>query len=148
MRARIKCAEALRQTGGAEGGDSRSPDECIVAHLESRTQLLRACLALRDAFTNKQRLKRLKALEKRRAEELAQNTARAGARGTPTTEGAAETTAAGGGRGAPAASGGLTEGQKNGSGSATTTSGPEDDVEVDSEVVAAATGLAAMSIGG
>ncbi|CBJ30997.1 conserved unknown protein [Ectocarpus siliculosus] len=149
MRARIKCTEPLRQTGGAGGGDSRSPDECILAHLESRTQLLRACLALRDAFTNKQRLKRLKALEKRRAEELAQKTAGAGDAGTPTTEGAAETTAAaGGGGGASAASGGLAAGQQNGSGSATATSGPEDDVEVDSEVVEAATGLAAMSIGG
>ncbi|CAN0363274.1 unnamed protein product, partial [Ectocarpus sp. 12 AP-2014] len=146
MRARIKCTEPLRQTGGAGEGGSRSPDECILAHLESRTQLLRACLALRDAFTNKQRLKRLKALEKRRAEELAQKTGGGG--GTPTAEGAAEITAPAGGGGAPAASGGLAAGQKNGSGSATTTTGLEDDVEVDSEVVAAATGLAAMSIGG
>lgn len=141
----IKCAEPLRQTGGAGGGDSRSPDECILTHLESRTQLLRACLALRDAFTNKQRLRRLRALEKRKAEELAQRTAGAGGAGTPTAGGAAETTEAVGG--ASAASGGLPTGHRNGSGSATT-SGPEHDVEVDSEVVAAATGLAAMSIGG
>lgn len=93
---------------------------------------MRACLALRDAFTNKQRLRRLRALAKRRAEEQASNndddnrsTMNGGVVDTADEE----------------AAGGLATGQENGDGEG------RGEVEVDSEVVAAAAGLAAMSVG-
>ena len=62
--------------GAGGGGDCRWREyECILAHLESRKELLHSCLALRDAFTNKQRLRRLRALEKRRADQASRSAA-------------------------------------------------------------------------
>eukprot|EP00903_Cladosiphon_okamuranus_P014294 g13276.t1 len=146
MRERIKVAGPQRRPNsqGREGdkpAGGHSTDECILAHLESRTQLLHACLALRDAFTNKQRLKRLRALEKRRAEELANS---GGSRRAP--DGEADTAEARVAAATALAAGGVGCGTGKDD---DRTSGPgaQEDVEVDSEVVVAATGLAAMSLG-
>lgn len=83
------CSQIEEETGesgtGGDGGEGegdycrrrRREYKCILAHIEARKELLQACLALRDAFTNKQRLRRLKALEKRRAEQASQSAAAA-----------------------------------------------------------------------
>lgn len=55
--------------------------DCILAHLKARQELLKACLALRDAFTNKQRQRRLKALTTHRANQSTADAAIVNARG-------------------------------------------------------------------
>ncbi|CAM9614987.1 unnamed protein product, partial [Laminaria digitata] len=87
LRDKVRTEEAGETAGGGGGGGGegeggccrrrRREYDCILAHLESRKELLHACLALRDAFTNKQRLRRLKALEKKRADQASRSAAAA-----------------------------------------------------------------------
>lgn len=57
---------AFPKEKGSAATLTSSADEIILAHLNARKGLLHACLALRDAFTNKQRQRRLTALAKLR----------------------------------------------------------------------------------
>ena len=97
------------ETGDADPTNADMAEECILAHLVARKELLHACLALRRAFTSKQHHRRMQALAKLRAERA----------------------------------------QSSGDRSTGTTVKPPPGVapaEADKEVVAAAEGLAAMSI--
>lgn len=63
---------SVRQIGAAEQDQecaaNHIADKTILVHLAARKEMLLACLALRDAFTNKQRQRRLQNLAKQRAE--------------------------------------------------------------------------------
>lgn len=142
----MEVRDSKSSNSSSRKSDSSTPDECILAHLESRTQLLQACLALRDAFTNKQRLRRLRALEKRRAEELANSSNNkndsSGKSGAPIDE-VAETT----GVAAAATATASGKGRDNRSAGPVDSRGQQDTGRSGDEVTAASEGVAAMSIG-